>query len=869
MTPIQQLMLGVGGAKKTYMDDVFSTYVYTGTGSAQTINNGINLSGEGGMVWIKQRGNATAHVIGDSLRGDNKYLASNSGNGEGTNNTRFKTLTTTGFEVGGDNDTGGSSNNYSSWSFRKAPGFFTIKEYTGSGSTQSISHDLGSIPGCIMVKRTDTLSDWGVYHRGQNGGVDPEDYRLKLNSTTTQNNDTYWGDTAPTATHFTVGDSHTEVNNSSGTYIAYIFAGGESTAATARSVDFHSGDSEYLSIASDAAFQLGTGDFTVEFWWKGNEGSGNWQQVIGTQSIFAGDAGIWRIGTKTNVNRVYFSSPSGSGFDEPVWDVNVNDNQWHHIAITRASGYVYGYIDGIKRANVGDSNNITRSLTTNNSLYIARNGRDGSYIDGQLSNVRIVKGTAVYTSTFKPLTEPLTNITNTTLLCCNDSSTTGKTVGPTITANNSPTASTDSPFDDPAGFVFGENEDQNVIKCGSYVGNGSSTGPEINLGWEPQWVLIKNASAAKSWKLLDSMRGIVTGDMEAEMQAENTNAEHTGADRIDLTSTGFKLKTTSPIYNADGATYTFMCLRRSDGYVGKPAELGTDVFSIVYGTNSTNPTFVTNFTVDFGVTRRPTATESWYNAARLIQKEYLLLNTTDAEVGNANQTFDYSSGWHSQSSDLQTYLSWNWKRHAGFDVVTYIGDGVAGRQIPHSLNKTVEMMWVKRRDGTADWQVFHKGLNGGIDPEDYVIKLNATHDNSDSKARWDDTAPTSTHFTLGDDGTVNGNGNTFIAMLFASVDGISKCGFYDGSDSAQTITTGFQPRFLIVKNITDSNEGWAVFDSVRGFASGNDSFLQLNSDAAAITNVDWGAVTSTGFTFTGNRGAVNDATKKFIYYAHA
>ena len=875
MSPIQQMLLGVGAvAKKTYVDDVFSTYIYNGTGSAQTINNGINLSGEGGMVWIKQRGNATAHVIGDSLRGDNKYLASNSGNGQGTNNTRFKTLTTTGFEVGGDNDTGGSSNNYSSWSFRKAPGFFTIKEYTGSGSTQSISHDLGSIPGCIMVKRTDTLSDWGVYHRGQNGGVDPEDYRLKLNSTTTQNNDTYWGDTAPTATHFTVGDSHTEVNNSSGTYIAYIFAGGESTAATARSVDFHSGDSEYLSIASDAAFQLGTGDFTVEFWWKGGEGSGNYQQVIGTQSIFAGDAGIWRIGTKTNVNRVYFSSPSGSGFDEPEWDVNVNDNQWHHIAITRDSGYVYCYIDGIKRANVGDSNNITRSLTTNNSLYIARNGRDGSYIDGQLSNVRIVKGTAVYTSSFKPPTEPLTNITNTKLLCCNNSSTTGSTVTPgTITANGDPTALSDSPFDDPAGFAFGDSK-EGIIKCGSYVGNGSNTGPEVNLGWEPQWLMVKRTDSGDKWPIYDSMRGIVTGGNDARLYANENNSEYTSNDYFELTPTGFKITKSSGEVNGNGGTYVYICIRRPDGYVGKPPELGTDVFAMDTGSGSdTIPNFDSGFPVDWGWYRNPSTASSMWVPLRLTGPVEMKTSGNNAESSYASAVFDSNVGWSKSQSNNNTQ-SWMWKRHAGFDVVNYVGNQTSGHHIAHSLGQTPEMVWTKNRDQVQQWSVGHKDLNGGTNPWGYYLALSASpNEKEDASSNfWE--APTATHFTVGSDARVNKNNFNYLAILFSSVNGISKVGSFTGSSSALTITTGFQPRFIIIKNASsnsyDDSTDWFVFDTTRGWASGNNDKLLLLNDNDAQTTEDWTNPTSTGFTINADSGNhLNNDGDRYIYYAHA
>jgi len=211
-----------------------------------------------------------------------------------------------------------------------------------------------------------------------------------------------------------------------------------------------------------------------------------------------------------------------------------------------------------------------------------------------------------------------------------------------------------------------------------------------------------------------------------------------------------------------------------------------------------------------------------------------------------------------------------WKRHAGFDVVTYKGDGVAGRQVPHSMNKTPEMMWVKRRNNTGDWFVYHKGLDGGSNPETHYITVNSSGSEGDSNEIWNDTAPTSTSFTLGIYDQVNGSNQDIIAMLFSSVEGISKVGYYTGNGSAteRTITLGFQPRFLILKNASGGNN-WFVFDTVRGWASGNDATLSLNSDAAEYSGEDYGEPTSTGFTITSSLANVNENNSTYIYYAHA
>ena len=109
-------------------------------------------------------------------------------------------------------------------------------------------------------------------------------------------------------------------------------------------------------------------------------------------------------------------------------------------------------------------------------------------------------------------------------------------------------------------------------------------------------------------------------------------------------------------------------------------------------------------------------------------------------------------------------------------------------------------------------------------------------------------------------------------MLFASVNGISKVGSYDGSDSDLTVTVGFQPRFLMVKQyaVTSGSVSgnWVIVDTIRGWGSGNDKIRHLNS-TSFISDADVGTPTSTGFTLTGNNNDWNQSGKSYIYYAHA
>ena len=854
------MLLGVGAKKKTYIDDVFSTYIYDGDGNTgRAINNGIDLAGKGGMVYTKRREANNNSLLQDTERGGTKYLIPSSNGAEGSAglNTSFNnngyTLNNTWQSLNN------SSGNYVSWTFRKTPGFFDVVTWTGDGTNnRSISHSLGSVPGMIMVKVTSTTDNWLVWHKDLTGSD-----LLMLDTDDDEGAQVGLGNN-PTSTTFTVNNND-KGNGNGQTYVAYLFAGGESTAATARSVDFDGSNDGLSATSSD--FVFGTGDFTVECWFR--YGGGNTDRIISMDKT-SNPTNKWVVYhhqglVRLNINNsdVFFY-----GFDQD------DTTTWHHLAVVKHNNKTKLYIDGEVKDNQYNPTNNDYSDTLDyqsDQIHIGMNPSGGENFQGNISNVRVVAGTAVYTSSFRPPTKPLENITNTKLLCCNDSSVTGKTVGPTITATDSPTASSDSPFDDPAAFKFGDSQ-EGIIKCGSYVGNGSSTGPEIDLGWEPQLLITKRIDSSGNWHIYDSMRGIVTGKDDNLLRPNNTDAEEVNVDAYDLTPTGFKVRTSYTHWNADGGSYIFLAIRRPDGYVGKPADAGTDVFAMATGTSGSDvPEFVTGFPVDASFFRiYASQNANWLSSARLTQAYTLQPHDTDAEVNDTNALFDYQNGWGAWTGDLSSYFSWNWKRHAGFDVVTYTGDGVAGRQIPHSLSKTPEMIWVKCRSNAEDGAVFHKGVNGGTNPEQYYMILNTNDAQTDSTNRWNDSAPNSTHFTVGNAGAVNGGGGTYLAMLFASCEGISKVGYYTGtSASTLTITTGFQPRFIIVKRVNNTGH-WFTYDTTRGWASGsnNDKALLINTNDYQW-DTDFGHPISNGFVLTDDSNEWQNNNDKYIYYAHA
>ena len=268
-----------------------------------------------------------------------------------------------------------------------------------------------------------------------------------------------------------------------------------------------------------------------------------------------------------------------------------------------------------------------------------------------------------------------------------------------------------------------------------------------------------------------------------------------------------------------------------------------------------------------GIYKEPASSYGWYLHTRLTGQKALRTDTNAAQMSNdSDATFDSNAGWGKFGYNTDK-ASWLWKRHAGFDVVTWTGDGVHGRQISHSLNNTAQMLWIKRRSGVNAWTTGHIGLNGGTNPWNYYVGINETSQETDDDV-FADTAPTSTHFTIGGHSQVNSDGEKYIAMLFASVEGISKVGYFDGQSSDLTVTFGFQPRFLMVKR-ADWVGDWNVYDTTRGLVSGADKELRLNDDSAQSDH-EVGDITSTGFTFAcGGSHDTCSAGGKWIYYAHA
>ena len=207
---------------------------------------------------------------------------------------------------------------------------------------------------------------------------------------------------------------------------------------------------------------------------------------------------------------------------------------------------------------------------------------------------------------------------------------------------------------------------------------------------------------------------------------------------------------------------------------------------------------------------------------------------------------------------------------SGFSINTFTGTQQVGT-VGHGLGSAPGVMIVKNTADSSDaWYVYHQGL--ASDPEtDYII-LNTTAAKVDYNTPWNDTAPTSSVFTVGADGGNNESGSTMAAYCFAEKQGFSKFGSYTGNGSSSAnsgpfVYLGFKPSLVIVKN-TSGTEGWQIWDNKRSSFNGQGSNISPNSSNAESTGVRVHFF-SNGFQLVSSGADQNTDGNVFIYMAFA
>jgi len=329
-----------------YVENLFSTHLYIGNGgSTATINNGIDLTGKGGLVWIKARNATENHVLFDTDRGVTKYISSNLNNAEATSTGTLTDFFNNGFKVDGGGTVGSSTDPYVSWTFRKQPKFFDVVTYAGNGTSgREITHNLKTTVGAIFVKSLNNTRKWSVFHRGMDAS-NPSHYKLHLDQTDARANEQHiWNDTEPTSSVFTVGNDG-EVNASGENYVAYLFAHNDGDGGFGLTND--------QDVIKCGSFTDSSSGWSVDLGFepqflltKRADSTGNWE-IVDTMRGFTADRSYTRL------------YPNLTNAKQTVTKVGVNSTGFFSTTAMEANGATIIYM-AIRRGDMAVPTDATK-----------------------------------------------------------------------------------------------------------------------------------------------------------------------------------------------------------------------------------------------------------------------------------------------------------------------------------------------------------------------------------------------------------------------------------------------------------------------------------------------------------------------------
>jgi hypothetical protein len=242
----------------------------------------------------------------------------------------------------------------------------------------------------------------------------------------------------------------------------------------------------------------------------------------------------------------------------------------------------------------------------------------------------------------------------------------------------------------------------------------------------------------------------------------------------------------------------------------------------------------------------------------------------------------------------RSYVAWNWKAGgsassntngsitssvsasstSGFSIATYTGNGTSGATFGHGLSSAPEWVIIKQRNSTGQWRVGATPMDSTYNK---VMNLNLVNAEASASSIFNNTAPSSTLVTLGNESDANGSSNTFVAYSFHSVQGYSKIGKYTGNGASGTagdlegpfIYTGFKPAWLIVKRLSGLDQGWYMWDNKRNGFNNNNFNLEANDSAKEDDGNFRIDLLSNGFKWRVNDSIVNNSGTEYLFMAFA
>lgn len=420
---------------------------------------------------------------------------------------------------------------------------------------------------------------------------------------------------------------------------------------------------------------------------------------------------------------------------------------------------------------------------------------------------------------------------------------------------------------------FGENGDEAIIKCGEYIGNGSSSNFVADVGFEPQWVMMKRHDGdGQNWHVFDIGRIMSSNEYNPLSPNQSNDEGHGTGYGVQPTANGFEITASGTDINGNNYRYIYVAIRRPH----KPPSSATDVFNVqTMPTNSAGVTFITtgfdvDMLLDLQVAGANNSTDYTDIHTRLRGNNLRMRTSSAADETASTVEFDHSGGYKQhQTNDVNAFAAF--RRAPKFmEMGYYMANNNVAFDVPHQLGVAPELVMIK---DTADVGSFFWDWTIGSDYlTDWTkgIRLNNNQPENTFGSYWNG-APTATHVKLGTSSDVNSGSERYLMWLFATLPGISKVGGYTGTGTTHTIDCGFTngPRFVLIKRV-DSTGHWYTFNTAHGLGSGTDPYKGLDSPSVAATNVDWIDPTSSGFTLTTNApGELNGSGDKFLFLAIA
>ena len=528
--------------------------------------------------------------------------------------------------------------------------YMDVVLYTGNGTSQTIS-GLEFSPDFAWIKGKSVASGHGLFDTVRGATKRLLSHTTSLELTNSQYLNSFTSD------GFGIGN-HSSINTLDETYVGWTWDAGHPSTPATGAVSFD-GTGDHLVLPASADFNFGSGDFTIEFFWypTSTDRQGLYHGSFGADYSI----GIDYNGFDNNKKLGFWASSNGTSWDIANADGSGNgittgeptQNAWNHIAFVRDGNTLVMYLNGSNVGSVTSSDTIDLADTDTPAIGAWWNSDTAmSDVHGYISNFRIVKGTALYTSSFTPPTAELTNVTNTKLLCCQSttSATTAAVSPGTITANGNAAATTYNPLDafsvngtgystaSAAGItqgtipLTGASVNQSAgFSIVSYTGNDGSSGTVGHgLGSKPSMFIVKNRdTSGDDWIVYHEALGATK-----RIKLNSTETATTSSSQFNDTEPTSSLFTVGSLQNInDSYAYVAYCFAPVEGYSAFGSYTGNG--------NADGPFVFTNFRPRWIMTKASSAGGNWQ-----------IIDTTRDVYNLANSKLWPSQSYEENSSTL-------------------------------------------------------------------------------------------------------------------------------------------------------------------------------------------------------------------------